>query len=113
MKGGGTVLFSEVTEVRDGVQMLAARCPDEHTRDRLAQEMKWYDDYLDAGGVDRDANPTPGNKRAVSPPSWKRPWAPSPRAGQVLLWSAVPSGEAHQARMFHFACGGVRPAALI
>lgn len=63
VKGGGTVLFSEVTEVRDGVQMLAARCPDAHTRDRLAEEMKWYDDYLDAGGVDRDANPTPGNKK--------------------------------------------------
>ena len=62
VKGGGTVLFSEVTEVRDGVQMLSARCPDEHTRDRLAEEMKWYDDYLAAGGVDRDANPTPGNK---------------------------------------------------
>ena len=63
VKGGATVMFSEVTEVRDGVQMLAARCPDAHTRDRLAQEMKWYDDYLDAGGVDRDANPTPGNKK--------------------------------------------------
>ena len=63
VKGGGTVLFSEVTEVRDGVQMLAARCPDEHTRDRLVREMKWYDDYLNAGGVDRDANPTPGNKK--------------------------------------------------
>ncbi len=63
VKGGGTVMFSEVTEVRDGVHMLAARCPDAHTRDRLAEEMKWYDDYLDAGGVDRDANPTPGNKK--------------------------------------------------
>ncbi len=63
VKGGGTVMFSEVTEVRDGVHMLAARCPDAHTRDRLAEEMKWYDDYLDAGGVDRDANPTPGSKK--------------------------------------------------
>lgn len=63
VKGGGTVMFSEVTEVRDGVHMLAARCLDAHTRDRLAEEMKWYDDYLDAGGVDRDANPTPGNKK--------------------------------------------------
>ena len=62
VKGGGTVLFSEVTEVRDGVRLLAARCPDGHTRDRLVQEMKWYDGYLAAGGVDRDANPTPGNK---------------------------------------------------
>ncbi|NCC06675.1 MAG: galactarate dehydratase [Clostridia bacterium] len=63
VKGGATVMFSEVTEVRDGVHMLAARCADAHTRDRLAEEMKWYDDYLDAGGVDRDANPTPGNKK--------------------------------------------------
>lgn len=63
VRGGATVLFSEVTEVRDGVQMLAARCVDERVRDRLAEEMKWYDDYLDAGGVDRDANPTPGNKK--------------------------------------------------
>lgn len=63
VKGGATVLFSEVTEVRDGVQFLAARCPDAHTRDRLVAEMQWYDDYLAAGGVDRDANPTPGNKK--------------------------------------------------
>lgn len=63
VKGGATVLFSEVTEVRDGVHLLAARCADAHTRDRLAEEMRWYDRYLDAGGVDRDANPTPGNKQ--------------------------------------------------
>lgn len=63
VRGGATVLFSEVTEVRDGVHMLAARCPDAHIRDRLAEEMKWYDKYLADGGVDRDANPTPGNKK--------------------------------------------------
>ena len=63
VRGGGTVMFSEVTEVRDGVRMLAARCVNEEVRDRLAEEMKWYDDYLAAGGVDRDANPTPGNKK--------------------------------------------------
>ena len=63
VRGGGTVMFSEVTEVRDGVQMLAARCVDSQVRDRLAEEMKWYDDYLAAGGVGRDANPTPGNKK--------------------------------------------------
>ena len=63
VRGGAAVMFSEVTEVRDGVPMLAARCVDAHVRDRLAEEMKWYDDYLEAGGVDRDANPTPGNKK--------------------------------------------------
>ena len=61
--GGTTVLFSEVTEVRDGVPMLAARCVSAPVRDKLAAEMKWYDDYLAEGGVDRDANPTPGNKK--------------------------------------------------
>lgn len=63
VRGGATVLFSEVTEVRDGVHMLAARCADKKTRDRLAREMRWYDSYLADGGVDRDANPTPGNKK--------------------------------------------------
>ena len=63
VKGGATVLFSEVTEVRDGVQMLAARCVSAEVRDKLAAEMQWYDDYLAQGGVDRDANPTPGNKK--------------------------------------------------
>lgn len=63
VKGGATVLFSEVTEVRDGVPLLAARCISAEVRDRLAAEMRWYDDYLAADGVDRDANPTPGNKK--------------------------------------------------
>ena len=63
VKGGATVLFSEVTEVRDGVLLLAARCVSAEVRDRLAAEMRWYDDYLAAGGVDRDDNPTPGNKK--------------------------------------------------
>ena len=63
VRGGATVLFSEITEVRDGVQLLAARCRDAETCRKLAQEMRWYDRYLDEGGVDRDANPTPGNKK--------------------------------------------------
>lgn len=60
---GATVLFSEVTEVRDGVYLLARRTPDAPTCKRLAQEMVWYDDYLAKGGVDRSANTTPGNKK--------------------------------------------------
>jgi len=63
VKGGATVMFSEVTEVRDGVHLLAERCVSPEVRDKLAAEMRWYDEYLDAGGVDRDANPTPGNKK--------------------------------------------------
>lgn len=63
VKGGATVMFSEVTEVRDGVYLLGERCVSEEVGKKLAAEMKWYDNYLDAGQVDRSANPTPGNKK--------------------------------------------------
>lgn len=56
-------MFSEVTEARDGAHLLAARCVNENVRDKLAAEMKWYDHYLEEAEVDRDANPTPGNKK--------------------------------------------------
>ena len=63
VQGGATVMFSEVTEARDGVHLLAARCVNKEVRDKLAAEMAWYDQYLQEGAVDRDANPTPGNKK--------------------------------------------------
>jgi len=63
VRGGATVLFSEVTEVRDGVHLIAERCVSEEVRDKLAAEMRWYDNYLLEGKVDRSANPTPGNKK--------------------------------------------------
>ncbi|MDR1902799.1 MAG: UxaA family hydrolase [Treponema sp.] len=63
VSAGATVLFSEVTEVRDGAYLLAARCADRETAQKLAAEMNWYDRYLEAGGVDRSANPSPGNKK--------------------------------------------------
>lgn len=63
VKGGATVMFSEVTEVRDGVHYIAERCVDQEVCDKLSKEMKWYDNYLAEGEVDRSANPTPGNKK--------------------------------------------------
>lgn len=63
VEGGATVLFSEVTEVRDGVHLIAERCVNEEVGKKLAAEMKWYDQYLEEGAVDRSANPTPGNKK--------------------------------------------------
>lgn len=62
VRSGGTVLFSEVTEVRDGVQLLLPRVANEEVGKALIDEMQWYDDYLKAGGVNRSANTTPGNK---------------------------------------------------
>jgi galactarate dehydratase len=60
---GATVMFSEVTEVRDAIHLLTARAADEEVARELVREMAWYDAYLERGGVDRSANPSPGNKR--------------------------------------------------
>ncbi|WP_163539151.1 galactarate dehydratase [Gracilibacillus sp. YIM 98692] len=63
VRAGATVLFSEVTEVRDGVHLLTPRAINEEVGRALIDEMKWYDDYLQKGEADRSANPTPGNKK--------------------------------------------------
>lgn len=62
VRAGGSVMFSEVTEVRDAVHLLAPRCADAEVTSSLAREMGWYDAYLARGGADRSANTTPGNK---------------------------------------------------
>lgn len=63
VRAGATVMFSEVTEVRDAIHLLTARAADEQVARDLIREMAWYDAYLERGGVDRSANPSPGNKR--------------------------------------------------
>ncbi|MDQ0897711.1 MULTISPECIES: galactarate dehydratase [unclassified Paenibacillus] len=63
VRAGATVMFSEVTEVRDAVHLLTPRASSEEVGRALIREMKWYDDYLQNGQSDRSANPTPGNKK--------------------------------------------------
>ncbi len=63
VRAGGTVMFSEVTEVRDAAHLLIPRCRSEKVANRLKEELRWYDDYLIGGQADRSANPSPGNKR--------------------------------------------------
>ncbi|MGJ7914484.1 galactarate dehydratase [Massilia sp. LXY-6] len=63
VRAGAAVMFSEVTEVRDGIDQLTARAIDEATAEAMIREMAWYDEYLKRGGVDRSANTTPGNKK--------------------------------------------------
>src|SRR5262245_60665407 len=62
VRAGATVMFSEVTEVRDGIHLLSARARNEEVADALIREMEWYDRYLERGHSDRSANPSPGNK---------------------------------------------------
>ncbi|MFM0397224.1 galactarate dehydratase [Paraburkholderia phytofirmans] len=63
VRAGATVMFSEVTEVRDGVDQLTARAANPEVAAAIIREMQWYDDYLRRGGADRSANTTPGNKK--------------------------------------------------
>jgi galactarate dehydratase len=63
VRAGATVMFSEVTEVRDAIHLLTPRAATREVAEALVREMRWYDDYLTNGGVDRGANTTPGNKK--------------------------------------------------
>ncbi|HEX4030139.1 MAG TPA: galactarate dehydratase [Terracidiphilus sp.] len=63
VRAGATVMFSEVTEVRDAAHLLTARAATPEVARDFIREMAWYDEYLRQGGADRAANPTPGNKK--------------------------------------------------
>jgi galactarate dehydratase len=62
VRAGASVMFSETTEVRDGIAQLTARAATPEIAQALVREMAWYDAYLQRGSVDRSANTTPGNK---------------------------------------------------
>jgi len=63
VRAGATVMFSEVTEVRDGIDQLTSRASTPEVAEAMIAEMAWYDAYLKRGSVDRSANTTPGNKK--------------------------------------------------
>ncbi|MDQ8032650.1 MAG: galactarate dehydratase [Bordetella sp.] len=63
VRAGGTVMFSENTEVRDGIDQLTARAATPEVAQALIREMDWYDKYLERGAADRSANTSPGNKK--------------------------------------------------
>ncbi|WP_373325525.1 galactarate dehydratase [Sporomusa paucivorans] len=63
VRAGATVMFSEVTEVRDAIHLLTPRAVNEEVGRALLREMKYYDNYLALGQADRSANPAPGNKK--------------------------------------------------
>lgn len=63
VRAGASVMFSETTEVRDGIAQLTARASTPEVAQAVIREMAWYDAYLKRGRVDRSANTTPGNKQ--------------------------------------------------
>jgi galactarate dehydratase len=62
VRAGASVMFSETTEVRDGIDQLTARASTPQVAEAMVREMAWYDAYLQRGQADRSANTTPGNK---------------------------------------------------
>jgi galactarate dehydratase len=63
VRAGASVIFSETTEVRDGIGQLTARAANPQVAAALIREMEWYDRYLERGRADRSANTSPGNKK--------------------------------------------------
>lgn len=63
VRAGASVMFSEVTEVRDGIDQLTSRAINPEVAQAMIREMAWYDAYLARGQADRSANTTPGNKK--------------------------------------------------
>ena len=63
VRAGASVMFSEVTEVRDAIDQLTSRAATPTVAESMIREMAWYDAYLARGKADRSANTTPGNKR--------------------------------------------------
>jgi galactarate dehydratase len=100
---GATVMFSEVTEVRDAVHLLTPRCADEDVARALVREMRWYDEYLARGGADRSANPTPGNKRGGLANVVEKALGSIAKAGSTAIRAVAPHGEKVTAKGLVFA----------
>jgi galactarate dehydratase len=93
VRAGGTVMFSEVTEVRDAVHLLAERAIDDGVIEDLIREMAWYDAYLHRGGADRSANTTPGNKKGGLANIVEKALGSTIKSGTTPLMQVVGPGE--------------------
>lgn len=102
-RAGATVMFSEVTEVRDGIDQLTARAADDAVARALIEQMQWYDDYLAEGGVDRSANTTPGNKKGGLSNIVEKALGSIVKSGTAPIRGVVPPGERARARGLNFA----------
>lgn len=103
VRAGATVLFSEVTEVRDAVHLLTPRCINEDVGRALIREMQWYDEYLARGSADRSANPTPGNKRGGLSNVVEKALGSVAKAGSTALRHVATHGERVTAKGLVFA----------
>lgn len=103
VRAGATVMFSEVTEVRDAIHLLTARAANEQVARDLIREMAWYDAYLDRGEMDRSANPSPGNKRGGLTNIVEKTLGAIAKAGTAPIAAVIGPGERVNTRGLIFA----------
>ena len=100
---GATVMFSEVTEVRDAIHLLTPRAATRDVADALVREMRWYDDYLAKGQVDRGANTTPGNKKGGLSNIIEKSLGSVAKSGSSAINAVLKPGEKVRSRGLVFA----------
>jgi galactarate dehydratase len=93
VRAGAAVMFSENTEVRDGVAQLTARAANADVARALIAELGWYDSYLERGSVDRSANTTPGNKKGGLSNIVEKAMGSIIKSGTAPIAGVVPPGE--------------------
>ncbi len=96
-------MFSEMTEVRDGIAQLTARAATPELAEAMVREMAWYDAYLQRGSVDRSANTTPGNRRAGCPTSSEKAMGSIVKSGSAPIAGVLSPGEKLQTRGLTYA----------
>ena len=103
VRAGATVMFSEVTEVRDAIHLLTPRAATPEVGRQLIREMRWYDDYLAAGASDRAANTTPGNQRGGLANIVEKALGSIAKAGSTAIRAVATHGEKVTAKGLVFA----------
>lgn len=93
VRAGATVMFSEVTEVRDGIDQLTSRATTPEVAQAMIEQMTWYDAYLKRGQVDRSANTTPGNKKGGLSNIVEKAMGSIIKSGTAPISGVVPPGE--------------------
>ncbi len=93
VRAGATVMFSEVTEVRDGIAQLTSRAATPEVAEAMVKEMAWYDAYLQRGSADRSANTTPGNKQGGLSNIVEKAMGSIVKSGSAPIAGALSPGE--------------------
>ena len=103
VRAGASVMFSEVTEVRDGIDQLTARAANPAVAEAMVREMAWYDAYLQRGGADRSANTTPGNKKGGLSNIVEKAMGSIVKSGSAPIAGVLAPGERLRTRGLTFA----------